>query len=207
MSFKSNILKNYVDSDPIHAVIWHDSWKYFGLLLKNSLYVFALFALYILMSNFLKPNLLMSLIFSLFWLFVYWKFIIDFMDIYLDAIILTDSWVIIFKWDWLFANKSELLHWESLVAVQDTQLWIMDIVLNKWNLSLKRSWWEYYFDNVSHPTKRASMILDMQKKILKERWDKQEEQEEDLDKFDVLVETLWEVILDYVKKDKKNHSS
>lgn len=28
------------------------------------------------------------------------------------------------------------------------------------------------------------------------------EEEPDLDKFDVLVETLWEVILDYVKKDK-----
>ncbi|MEF2175267.1 MAG: hypothetical protein V3575_02245 [Candidatus Absconditabacteria bacterium] len=205
MSFKSNILKNYVDSDNIHVVIGHDSWKYFGLLLKNSFYVFALFALYVLLTRFLNPNLLMSLLFSLFGLFVYGKFIIDFMDIYLDAIILTDTGVVLFKWDGLFANKSELLHRESLVAVQDTQMGILDIVLNKGNLIMKRSGGEYSFDNVSHPTKRASMILDMQKKMLNERGESEEEQP-DLDKFDVLVETLGEVILDYVKKDKGNYS-
>jgi len=123
------------------------------------------------------------------------------LDIYLDSIIITKNWLTIFRWDWILKYSSENIERDSLEAINEHQNWILDIILKKWDLKIKRAEESYNFDEVSHPNKQVSTILKFREKFSTPPTET--EPEEDLDKFDVLVETLWEVILDYIKKGKK----
>lgn len=197
MAFKKNILKKYTHEDEILYIVWHDPWEYIKLMLKYLIIILITFTLYSFTTGFIIKWFVVNWIFWIVWLIIYYKFIIDFMDTYLDAIIVTPTWITIFRWDWLVNYSSENLNWHSIQSIYDDQNWLMDITLNKWDIKIKTHWDIYTFKNVSWPVIHKNKIISIQEKIREGITE-----EPELDKFDILVEALWEVIIDYMKKWK-----
>ena len=179
-------------------MISHNWWVYMKIVIKYWIILVLFFVLYNLIIQYLHiPNI--ELFFWSFLLVLYIFFVVSFMDSYLDCIVLTKSWIIIYSREWFLRQNTENIQWDSAQSVYDEQVWIIDVVFNKWNIKIKRQDEVYTFDNVSKPSVQANKIIRTREQILSEAWE-----DVNLDKFDVLVDTLWEVIIDYIRKNRRN---
>lgn len=201
MSVKKNVLKNYIGDEKMIYVISHHFRKYKNTILFYTILLLSLFLLYEWLTTFIHTNhhKYVNLIFMILWIIFYLKFVIDYLDIFLDSLVLTDRWITIFRWDWFFQRKSEYIWRNYIQTVYDEQKWIFDVILNKWDLNIKIHEWEYKFEEVTNPSQKSNIISQTKAKINSLEED---DNEEDIDKFDVLVETLSEVIRDYMKRSK-----
>jgi hypothetical protein len=94
-----------------------------------------------------------------------------------------------------------LIERSSVEWVYDEQEGLLDVLLNKGMIKIKKLDEEYVFDDVYNPVLQTSKIIEIKEKIIKENEKKEEENnEEKIDKFDLLVEALGEIIRDYYKK-------
>ena len=121
---------------------------------------------------------------------------VSILDIYLDCIVVTNKWLVLFKREGFLRQNTEHIQRDAAQSVYDEQNWILDIVSGKWNLKIKRQDEIYTFDEVANPSSVTNYIVQIRDSI------NSQENYVEPDKFDVLVETLWEVILDYVKNNK-----
>lgn len=198
MSFKTNILKKYLKNKQIYHIISHDSWVYLKKVLLYSILLWILFVLYYKINVYFNANtpLILKRIFWWIGLIVYIKFMISFLDIYLDWIILTHNGIIIFRWDWLLKYRTESIEREALESVSMNQNWILDIMFNKWDIKINRIDHTYIFNEIPNPAKQVKIILQTRDDVASD----QDEEEEKVDKFDMLVDMLWDVLSDYAKK-------
>lgn len=202
MWFKNNLLNKYLNTE-IHYIISHDWWKYTKLILIFSLILILIIALYLNIYILFNSTALkiLNIIFAAIWMLIYIIFTVNFINLYLDTLVVTNSWLILFEWSWLFKYSTESIDWNSIQAIEDEQSWLFDIILNKWDLKIKRAWESYTFQDVSSCSTERNKIIEYKDKFEEKKQELKEENEQpELDKFDVLVETLWEVILDYIKK-------
>ncbi len=197
MWLRQSILQKHLKDRKIYRIIWHHWLKYVNSILKNLFLLLLLYFSYTYLVL-LFESFYLDLFFAVLWLLVYFVFMISVMDIYLDSIAITDKWIVLFRRNGLLRQNTEHIQWESAQSVYDEQIWIMDIIFWKWNIKIKRQDEIYLFDNISSPSAVTNYIVQIRDSI-----NSQEDENEDVDKFDVLVETLWEVILDYVKNNKK----
>lgn len=203
MAFRKNILMKYLHEEEIYHIIWHDSWEYIKLILLNLVYLIIVFWIYYAVSL-LWNRTIVSIIIWVVALIIYIKFTLDFLDIFLDAIILTNYWVVIFKWEWILTYSSESVERTWLQAIFDEQSWILDILLNKWDIKIKRHDEIYTFKNIHNPWKEKYTILQMNERIQKQLSINDESVEENNaeqwdEKIEVLLDVLKDVLMDYKK--------
>lgn len=139
--------------EQIYYVISHDPWIYFGLMIKYLLFLVALRVWYYYIQMIVEFEYL-NIVLWVIGLILYSRFIIWFLDYYLDSIVLTDGWLIIFRWDGFLKQTSESVTWDSIESVFDEQSGIIDLLLKKWDIKVKRQWEVYTFKDVSHPTSK-----------------------------------------------------
>ncbi len=198
MLLRYKIISKNLWNQEILYMISHNWWVYMKIVIKYWIILVLFFVLYNLIIQYLHiPNI--ELFFWSFLLVLYIFFVVSFMDSYLDCIVLTKSWIIIYSREWFLRQNTENIQWDSAQSVYDEQVWIIDVVFNKWNIKIKRQDEVYTFDNVSKPSVQANKIIRTREQILSEAWE-----DVNLDKFDVLVDTLWEVIIDYIRKNRRN---
>lgn len=200
MSFKKQILKRYLWDDDIFYIISHHWWVYVKLILVYLFFLILWFILYYVVCKWWCFKWF-RYFFWLYGVLLYIKFIIDFLDLYLDSVVLTKQGVNIFYWDGLLKYSNELIERSSVEWVYDEQEGLLDVLLNKGMIKIKKLDEEYVFDDVYNPVLQTSKIIEIKEKIIKENEKKEEENnEEEIDKFDLLVEALGEIIRDYYKK-------
>ncbi len=200
MWIKHNIIWKNVSSQDIIEIISHDTWKYTKVIIVYALILAVLFVSYDTITHYFVFWII-DVLFAGIWIVVYFFFMVSFFDVYLDSLILTSTWIIIYRWHGLFRQHTENIPRESAQAIYDQQSGILDALLNKWNIEIKRHEETYLFEDVPSPAENAKKIVAQRDAALNQANNVEEEEEQD--KFDVLVETLWEVILDYVKNNKK----
>ncbi len=207
MSMKLLFLKHYLKDAKILYIISHDSFIYMWMLFKYLLFLVLLYGAYWLVYTYIfqwdELNTLMTWIFGISWIMVYFYFIIDFLDYYLDSIVLTETGLVIFNWDWLLKYKTQTLNREAIDAVDNEQSWIFDVAFNKWNLTIRRENEKYKFEDVHNPNKKIELIMETKNDLAKD----ETTVEPELDKFDILVETLWEIIKEYWQNPKDKPKS
>lgn len=203
MGLRKNILKNYLQWLKLYYIIWHDPFKYIIVIFKYLIFLWILFVSFYYIQVYIKNEnylIFISYIYWILWFILYIFFIVRFMDIYLDCIILTDSWITIFYWNWLFKYNAENLNWKSIDSVYDEQNWLLDIFLNKWMINIKKENEIFKFYDITNPSHKRWIILEYLKKF---NYKPEQIKEKDPEKFDVFVETIWDLIIDYMKKFKK----
>jgi len=177
MFLKKNYLKRYLWNVNIYYIISHHWWVYIKLIVWYSIILVILFSSYSVVKYFGLQNVYVNYIFWFIWVVVYVKFTIDFFDYYLDSLVITEYGVYIFLWDWILKYSKELIEWEGINAVYDNQNWFWDVILNKWDLKIKREVIVYTFEEVPNPRKVSVEIMKYKDKFTKEKEEKKEVEE------------------------------
>ncbi len=199
------IIQRYLDEKIIKA-IWHNYSVHIPITFKVLLKLWVLFLIYIALTQI--------------WLFQeyiwYWvaavafvlmiKYCIDFFNLYLDALVLTKRWIKVFIWENVFEHKIDEFEREHLQVISFEENTIWDRLFWKWdiNVALTNNF-EFSFDNVTNPQKITKTLYHYKDKFLLDQnfESKQEDVIHDKEKFDALVETFWEVMMDYMNKNKE----
>lgn len=201
MFLKEKVILNTLWDVNIKYIIWHDIFSYMKMLIKYFFFIVIILFSYRFINDYFVVDL--SFVFWSIGLLIYWMYIVSFLDIYLDSVVLTDKWIYIYVRDWFLDQNTEYISWNSIQSVYDEQNWILDLVFNKWNIKIKRQDEIYIFNNVDKPWDVTNKIISIKDDILtKNAQEEQEEEEENPNNFDTLVETLWEVISQHVSKKK-----
>ena len=137
---------------------------------------------------------------------LYIKWVIDFLNKYLDVMVLTSTGIIVLKWDGLLQYHTEIFTREKIEAITHTQNTLWDKLLTKWDLTLTLDHGRvYHFHNIPHPRTNAQIIASTRDRHHYEEEHHADTHDEDYhtgkdSKFDLLVETLGEVIEEYIDK-------
>jgi len=198
MDIKANILKKIAGVDEeIKYMISHHILTYFWLMIISFIGLIILFFLYKLIYIFDEELAKLSI--WILWILLYVYFVLQFFDIYLDAVIVTDRSIIIYKWYGLFKTTSDIISLSAIESVYAKQNGLIDTLFNKWDIVFRRAGFSNVFDSVYNPQDAANKINLLLSTIKKEEEEPEPEPEWD---FQMFVEAMAEVIKEYKGKGK-----
>ena len=197
MEIKKKILKSIIwTDDDILYVASHHVLAYFKVIVITIVIVTITFFSY----GFLQ---MLSWTFAswvawILWIIIYMYFILNFLDIYLDSIVVTSDSVVIYKWYGLFKSTTDVLEFHAVESVFYEQEWVLNVLFNNGNLFIRRATHTNVFNNIHNP----SNIVDNINKIIQEAefWENKEEDKKDDSDFNVFIEAMAEIIRDYKNK-------
>ncbi len=134
--------------------------------------------------------------FEIYLIFMYFKIIYDILDWYYDVWIITNNWVVDLNWS-LFKTKIETIAYENIEWIEIEQDWIIDKILNKWDIVIHKFWDEELriIDAIA-PFSSINMI--------EEHLNQNTNDEEEIDKFDLVMDTLAWVVKEYLNNKSPN---
>ena len=197
------IIKKNINTSEIYHIVGHNWSVFLNILFKYCCYLAVLILIFLLLDRYIKREYLPR-IFAGLWLILFTKFCIDYCDIYLDCIVMTDTWITLYLREWLLEYKTDHFDWSTIETISFNQKWFRDKLFKKWDITITLDHGiEYPFEDISNPKKQVDKILQ-----LKWRFSipvAEENTELESKKFDILVEALWEVVKDYIDKDNYNY--
>lgn len=139
---------------------------------------------------------------EIFLIWIFFKAIYSIFNWYADVWIVTDEWVISFKWEIFWVNSNSVKYW-NIEWLEIKQEWIFDSILWKWDLIIHKIWSDDGFE-----IKNASVPYDAINEIEKysnnhKAHDDHHEDEEDEnhgENYEIIVKALSWVIEDYLVK-------
>lgn len=200
------IIKRNINTSEIHHVVGHNGSVFFKILFKYFCYLAALLLIFLLLDRYLTREYLRR-VFGWLWMILFIKFCIDFCDIYLDCLVMTDTWITLYLREWLLEYKTDHFDRTTIETISFNQKWFRDRLFMKWDITITLDHWiEYPFEDISNPKKQVDKILVLKNRFSAPAPAETEDPEVEWKKFDILVEALWEVVKDYIDKDKDNYS-
>ena len=199
------IIKRNINTSEIHHVVGHNGSVFFKILFKYFCYLVVLLLIFLLLDKYIaRPYL--RWVFAGLWLILFAKFCIDFCDIYLDCIVMTDTWITIYLREWLLEYKNDHFDWSTIETISFNQKWFWDKIFMKWDVTITLDHGiEYPFEDISNPKKQVDKILVLKNRFSVPVQEEPDNSELEWKKFDILVEALWEVVKDYIDKDENNY--
>lgn len=201
------LLWRYVDLKDVEDILGHSPFIYLRGVLVYSVLLFVVYVAYAISQQYPQYQDVpyVKWIAGILWLLIFCKWILGFLNLYLDCILISKDALTVFLRDWLLEYKTEVIDWWKISVISHNQNSLRDKLFGKWDL-LIQMWNEidFSFNDVAHPKKSASKLI-LQKKEFEEAKKKKIEQDLEWDQrqFDILVDALWEVIRDYM--DNKNN--
>ena len=201
------LLGRYVDLKDIEDILGHSPFIYLRGVLVYSVLIFVVYIIYAISQQYPQYQNVpyIKRIAWMLWLFIFFKRLLWFLNLYLDCLLISKDSLSIFLRDGILEYKTEVIDRSKISVISHHQNSLRDKLCGKWDL-LIQMWNEinFSFSDVSHPKKSASKLI-LNKKEFEEI--KKKKIEEDLQwdqrQFDILVDALWEVIRDYM--DNKNN--
>ena len=142
------------------------------------------------------------------WILIYAKCLYDIADEYLDSLVITNRWLVLFRRNWLFSYTTDYLQRVSVESISEEQTSFRDTLFKKWDLKVRLEDEKYIFKEVGHPALQVNKLLHRKEKILwRYQYHENETQTEvdTKDKYELLVEALGEVVTEYVEKKKETY--
>lgn len=195
---REQIMKKHVHVDDIFHVIWHNSSVFIKLTLRTLVFLLVLYILFVVLDRYIIRDYL-PWIFGILGVWFFIKYIIEFLNIYLDWLILSSEGITLFMREWLFDYKTDFFEWEKIETVSHTQNSFWDKIFSKWDLVIKLEHEiEYPFENINSPQKQAEKIL----KYKMQFWSDIVEKSSPItdDKMAIIAEALSEVVKEYMDK-------
>ena len=201
------LLWRYVDLKDVEEILGHSPFIYLRGVLVYSVLLFVVYVAYAISQQYPQYQDVpyIKWIAGILWLLIFCKWILGFLNLYLDCILISKDSLTVFLRDGILEYKTEIIdRWKiSVISHNQNSLW--DKIFGKWDLLIQM--WndiDFSFNDVAHPKKSASKLI-LNKKEYEEIKKKKIEQDLEWDQrqFDILVDALWEVIRDYM--DNKNN--
>lgn len=132
-----------------------------------------------------------------FWLiFIYVKIIYEVFDWYNDVWIITDDWIVDLK-RWIFKTDINSIRYENIEWIEVEQNWFIDVMLKKWSIIIHKIWDEaFVMSDVMIPYWALNEI----EKISKEKLADLEPEENNDDKYNMIMKALSWVVENYLEK-------
>ena len=198
---RNALIKKYVNAKDIERIIGHSSTVY---LKRSILTIVLLFVVFIIFSllNRTSPAEYWKWIFGGIWLLLFAKRAIDFLDAYLDCLILTKDSVILFLREGLLEYKTEVFSRNKITTISRNQNWLWDKLFGKGDLLIKLEFdTEFPFADISAPKKQAGKLTVLKESFLtKQKQTIEKDLSDDNERFNVLVEAMSEVVKEYMDK-------
>ena len=202
---RNALIKKYVNAKDIERIIGHSSTVY---LKRSILTIVLLFVVFIIFSllNHTSPAEYWKWIFGGIWLLLFAKRAIDFLDAYLDCLILTKDSVILFLREGLLEYKTEVFSRNKITTISRNQNWLWDKLFGKGDLLIKLEFdTEFPFADISAPKKQAGKLTVLKESFLtKQKQTIEKDLSDDNERFNVLVEAMSEVVKEYMEKNNTN---
>lgn len=145
-----------------------------------------------------------------FGLLLYIRFILQFLNHYLDALVINQQGISIFQWNKILNYSLQQCHRDNIESISQSQTSVSDKIFSKGNISITLDHGiNAEFSHITNPKQVATLL-----------WDKKSQfeskssmnnphgfalTEQSHEKFDILVETLGEVIKEYMDKDRSKN--
>ena len=197
------LLGRYVDLKDVEDILGHSPFIYLRGVLVYSALLFLVYVAYAISQQYPEYQDVpyVRRIAGILWLLIFSKWLLGFLNLYLDCILISKDALTVFLRDGVLEYKTEVIdRWKiSVISHKQNSLW--DKLFGKWDLLIQM--WndiDFAFNDVSHPRKSASKLT-LNKKNFEEFKKKKIEQDLEWDQrqFDILVDALWEVIRDYME--------
>lgn len=201
MGIRESLIRSYLQEEEVYEVIWHDITVFLKIALWYILLLVIVWALWYVLSNNIGDSAVLRWIMWSFWLILYIKWTIDLLDSYLDALLITNVWLLLFTWDWVFKQTVTNLQRVSTETIMYEQNSFWDTLFKKGDVRISVEDMKYTFKEVAHPAEKVTHILGWKEKILwRYHYTENEVEPEEKDKYELLVEALGEVVTEYVEK-------
>lgn len=198
------LLWRYIDLSNVEDVLSHSTFIYLRGVLIYSVLLFVVYVWFSIWHQY-SDELYIKRIAGIVWLFLFFRRLLWFLNLYLDCILISKDSLTVFLRDGILEYKTEVIDRSKILVISHRQNSFWDKVCGKWDLLIQM--WndiDFAFNDISHPKKSASKLI-----LNKKRYDeiKKKKIEQDLEwdqrQFDILVDALWEVVRDYM--DWKNN--
>ncbi len=205
--FRKSIVRKYVDGH-IESLIGHNPSVYIRMVVRNIFMLSVAYGVFTIANGIWEGHRHITTVFGVLWLFLLARFIINFLNLYLDAIVLTPTGIAIFRREWLLEYKTEFFERNKIELISFEQNSLLDKIFLKGDIIISLDYnTSFSFENISNPKKRVSEIMIAKHTNQAPPSFEAEPNEQDKEKFDMLVETLGEVIQDYMTKKPQHKQS
>lgn len=205
MNLRTFVIRQYVSNhDEIEHVIGHDILVYIKTAIKHLAILLIMLLVYRLVRLYVDPELA-SLIFGVWGLMTYAFFVMRILNDYFDAMLVTRNGITILTWNGFLQYKTETIYRENVQTITYEQNGLIDAAWNIWDIVIRLEHdITYPFHHVPQPKKQAAIVAAWKEKsygpsmIIDEDEDGMPRERDE--KFDILVETLGEVIVEYMQR-------
>ena len=192
-------MKKYVDVATIFHVIWHNASVFIMLTIRTLIFLLVLYVSFIVLDKYIVWQYL-PWFFGVLGIWFFIKYIIDFLNIYLDWLILSEGGITMFMREWLFEYKTDFFERSKIETVSHNQNSFWDKLFAKWDLVIKLEHGiEYPFDNINNPQKQADKILKYKIQFWLPTSVEKSPSIND-EKMAIIAEALSEVVKEYMEK-------
>ena len=221
MNIKKSILNNYYINHEINHILPHSISRYFQLVYRYVFALFLLFCIYFVLWEYISQ---IKIRFGVIWVFLYLAFVYSFSDIYLDTEMITNQYLVILNNNGFVWSSTNYYDLDRIDSVSFEQNWRIDYILDTWVVSISTSNdQKIYINHIHNPQRQVQQIIKSKNqyilnlaKIESDKISKAniiEWQTQDIkiwtisdDKFNILVDSLSEIVSDYIKKWVPDHT-
>ena len=202
------VLNRYLSTSGDVKIIGHHGSIHMGIFVSSLLILILLWVIHSLLRYLIPTwNSIINVIIGWITLIIYIRFVIQFLNKYLDALVITSEGISVFEWEEFLSYRLQKFDWESIESITHLQHSLYDKVLWKWTIKITIDhWFVFTFHDIYQPHRIADMLREY-----KHSYGSHTAQKDNLidshgneswEKFEILVETLWEVIKDYMDKSQ-----
>jgi hypothetical protein len=203
--FRKHIITTYINGNVPDVIIGHSSSMFIKPTLVVILLLFVLYGIFSVVDYYIDHPYLLWIFVALGILLLI-KYTLDFLDFYLDCLVISTGGITLFRWEWVFEYKTDYFERHTIETISHTQNSFRDKLFNKGDLSIMINHAiSFPFDDVDNPRKMAKLIQHTQEKhgLRFEHEEDEEEVAAPAADYSVLMEALGEVVQEYVQKKKK----
>ena len=199
------ILKHYLKRSPKSVIVWHHGSIHLRNFFLSLVFSALLWVFYSLLHHFFPLSQAVVWVSALGALIIYLRFLFTFFDLYLDAVVIDDSGVSLFLWNKVFNYSVQYCHRDHIEDIRQSQETFADKFFQRGDITLTlNNGTILHFSHIAHPKKVATLLRNQKIKFESPRnaLSGGEVEGPSWEKFTILVETLGEVIKDYMDRDK-----
>ena len=193
------LIKKYIDTKDTQRIIGHSSVVYIKKAITTIVLLFLLYVIFAVLNQ-SSPAEYWKWAFWITGLALFVKRVIDFLNLYLDCLILSKDSITFFLREWLLEYKTEIFSRDKINTISRNQIGFRDKLFGKWDILIKLEFdTEFPFTDVAHPKKQVRKLMMMKEDFLSRKKQQVEKDlSEDNDRFNVLVEAMSEVVKEYL---------
>ncbi len=203
---RKQLIGKYINTDDIMHVVWHDSSMFYIQAIQTILLLFLLFISYAIVDQYVTYPYL-EWIFGILGIVMFVKYILDFLNIYLDTIVLSHNGITFLTWDSLFDYKTDFFWWESIETVSHQQDSFWDKMWWRGNLVIKLTQEiAFPFENAANPKRQVTLMLQQRELFLHQQ---DEDFSDDIvpsggnkEHMQIVMEALGEIVHEYAQKKR-----